>query len=100
MVIADPYPPRLCSVPDCGRKHRAKSYCKKHYQHFIIRQGRTRGASGRQPLGPNFWAAKGLLATGLQASQIARQLHISRQRVSQLAKKIAREKRKALAQVV
>lgn len=25
---------RLCSIPDCGNRHEAKGYCKKHYERF------------------------------------------------------------------
>ena len=97
MVIADPYPKRLCSVPGCGIIHRARGYCHKHYRHYILRRGRE---AKPQALGPNFHVVRALLQAGLRPVGIARLLHISRQRVGQLRAKIEREDRKALSGVV
>ena len=85
----NPYPPRKCSLLGCGRGHVARGYCSKHYRQYVTRGGRV---AQPQEFGPNYYAVKALLEAGKRPVEIARQLGISRQRASQLAKKKERVK--------
>lgn len=38
--------PRLCELPECGKRHHAKGFCKSHYSSQCWREGRDKRAPG------------------------------------------------------
>lgn len=66
-----PRPSRICSILDCGRRHHAKGFCRRHYGEQVRKSAeKKRSQSRASQIAQNTITAQSIAASAIDVSHI------------------------------